>query len=1812
MFVCLAVRASTAGATPEAYEKIDLAASPHPGSFQHCTWLAGQKVFDGIPVDIAPFSVSQDLSLAKADEIDGISFKVPSKHYRGLAVVFALESWNRSYGFSAAVRGGGKFAEGEMSFAGYSDPRIQMVGRFNRGSTSFGVFFAVLPFRQEFWGCDGSAVLSFNRRLQQGTFWPDGSTRPMTSGASSGVNLIGVTLISDPSFPVCPLVDKTVEPLFGRAADLFAAPESLMQKLPDGKFVASETPETVEITPDDGSRLRFVLHGARQTRMEVVWKSGQVDSHVLWIQSQTDRLTAAFEGQPKGTAYTNENAAIAVGYLLTKYVRPNLRCYQADGSMVPSGWDYLAARDSLPMASEHVNVVSVRKSPSGRVALWWDGSLVYTFKPTQDRPEDDVAGVRMKFTKGAEYSLVRTDVGSVDRDRFELLDLSANPKAKAFKDAVLVAPDRPEVRMVGKFPVSIVKPLDSADVAICRQGKGAYSMTNDEYHGRDPLFGFGSAVHFRIPARQYERVCVVFALDPDPAKDKILNVRLASYVVNGAGSNRIVDKKLDFSHGLPSKIKVVGKVRLNGQTLPLYAMSVVLDVECIADLAARGDYLDFEFMGAMRDGKPIAGRESAFNVFGATLEASPVTVDVINAPDAPSNVFTQDESDRFLTLALRGETKAGVGCHVEWAATDRFGKKVLTSSADAGRLAKGAVRNLKIDLSRAKDPGLYDLAIVVKDSSSRRLVGRKTRFAVLPPAGRVVEKSESPYATWWFYGLHGTPSSWSAAGPLLQKAGIRKISTAEALTAEAMKKYDVTYTGHVMAPASSGFDSVRGCFKEHEGLDGEQWFVSQVSSKIASVPYADHLMVWHESAPLSLIPEEILGLPVPAATESDIRNAKYINEVGRLARKHFPQLRIQIGNTSASLGAASLPFRGGADPQYYDAIGIETPSQSIMPERLAVYGLQGMLMSKEVASFYAKRPVPAAGCFEYVYRTERALGETMQAAYYMRDVIISLANRMPMISPALLFDVANAYYESMWGAAGLIGRNPSCEPKLSYVAYAALTKALDGVSFLEELPTGSSTVYALSFRRADGMHALAVWCARGEAMLKLDVSAGSQMEMCGKTVPFVKGTVRASEEPSYVLTSGRVRSATIVSRAFRQAEAVASSAMEIFRFDKRDKVEMCPDEKMRSKGHACLPILQPSADFRLAEVSDAERGPCLEVSLDTVTTNVNRYVTEYTTLRLKDPVRVETPQDRIGIWVKGNSSWGRIRFEITDVDGETFVNYMHPSTGVSAWDTLDMEGLLTVNFDGWSFVSCRFEGGLRYDSEKGLSNAPWNVEVSGGYSSNRKVDFPIVVKAVTVCMNREKPGILDFKPTVPSIRLGEIKVTSASNALICSLEPDFGVEFNDMDACVSLNADSVSSTCGLVWTLVSGSSVITGECDSVTGKVKFSGVPIRRSEDNLCTVKAAGAENVLYERTFVIAGGRHVLTWICEDENHAGETGSWSAESDYEEGCVSVEGEDGFVPSAGASDGNRVTVRVKASFDDSEPHDPVDGSQLAFRLNGDCFQVLSGGPQTWLDVAADGVPAVPQRSYELIFDVNYGAGDFGVSVVGENGVVPFESDGIVRFALARTGKSALSEVWFTGSGQVASIYGDYVDASVARTGGVRYDTLEEACASGGPVAVTWPKILAGDALSKVARGSEITLPIVCKPLEVRLAPGILVRPASNQPPGLLAFVSPLTWFDVVTRDEAVTLELNATATPQIGPTDDGPALTFDGTMLHLSVTNAKPGLSYALSSVTDLSKPFEPPTDVWQRFDGVVEGPTTLSAEMVESVAFFKVFVSDR
>ena len=1166
-------------------------------------------------------------------------------------------------------------------------------------------------------------------------------------------------------FTITEAMDIPADPSERQFADF----RSLSQRVPGGHVVGRKG-EAVSLTPAPRAGIRFST-GTEPSQMTIYRSApsdgkgpGRVTTHDIRVMPQKRPVQAHVIGIEKGAEASLPDACIDISGIDCQYVRPSLNMYQTYWSMVPKGYEMLRAWHALPPASQHpLDVDFVQRSDGSGLDVYLDGSLSKTFWSNQG---ERITNVVFRFSEGVRYAVKRDILKNVDTERFTVIDLSANPRAKALVGAKCDL--RPGLRNFSGVPIKVARPIDSADATICKQALGSWALEVEAYHGRSPHDGFPSAIHYRLPAAPFVRAHLLFALDPEPAKDRFLTVRMGHYARNGSGANMIADSVIDLTDERKlAEYEKVGTVRVRGIDTPVYRAEVPLDLGKILDVVtgkfyddiSSGGYIDFELLGRCGEGggvKPDEGLNSAFNILGVTLEKLPVWIDC--RQEAVGNVFTADEkTERKMSFVVTA-AEAGAKGSVSWKVFDACGKDIARERHEYDFAEAGASNVFDIVLWEKLSPGYYPFEVVFADESGVNRLTHKGAFAILPPGGRMVDKLDSPYGIWWF-SAHGSPGQAEIGGPLMRKAGIVRSAFNNALTKEDYEKYHLTGKRvHLMRfvvdkeTRSLGTEMVDGVAKPTEEV--AEYLLRRA---LEEDPTIDTVMLWHESAPGYGIPEELLGMPVSRDKISEDKIfAHQVNTAGRIVRKVAADmkrdLRLQIGNSSASIGAVVRPLRAGANPDYYDQIGIETPSQSIPPECLSEVGLQGMVVAREAAEYYAKRPVALNGCWEYTYRCDNNIGARQQAEWYMRDALISLANQMRNVAPGILFDCKSGYYNTLWGASGMVGRSPFCYPKRAYVAYAVLTSVLDDVQFVRQLDTGSTTVYAVEFQRKDGKVVTALWAARGEVLFALDTDGlGTATHMLGETERLRRGrtAIWGGTSPTYVVTERPLRSVSIAGRAFGEDEAIAKQAQVVWSMNDANQIVVEPDPGYETKHTRFLPILKPS-DFTVKQVQDEEKGACVEVALDlTKHADTSRYITEYTTLRFKWPKIVPGKPAILGVWVKGNSNWGKIRFEIEDAQGEIFKN----TTIDWGCDCQDWPANLAVNFDGWGYVYCALaENSFFTEHGPGTVGSDWASMGPG----DRKIDFPIKVRAITVPMNRTKLDLLDFKPSAPAIRLCDL------------------------------------------------------------------------------------------------------------------------------------------------------------------------------------------------------------------------------------------------------------------------------------------------------------------------------------------------------------------------------------------------------------------------------------------------------------------------
>lgn len=166
-------------------------------------------------------------------------------------------------------------------------------------------------------------------------------------------------------------------------------------------------------------------------------------------------------------------------------------------------------------------------------------------------------------------------------------------------------------------------------------------------------------------------------------------------------------------------------------------------------------------------------------------------------------------------------------------------------------------------------------------------------------------------------------------------------------------------------------------------------------------------------------------------------------------------------------------------------------------------------------------------------------------------------------------------------------------------------------------------------------------------------------------------------------------------------------------------------------------------EFELSDVVDGDKDPCLELKLNRMG-ELPDIVGEYTALRPREPVMISGRPSTIGLWVKGDSGWGKIIFEIQDSTGEVW-----RTDGV--WH--DWPGDLSICHDGWRFMAFPIDGGSQVR----------NISVGARWTSRSPtktgtIRFPIKLAGLCVVMNRKALDLTDMKEAKAILRFHNIGV----------------------------------------------------------------------------------------------------------------------------------------------------------------------------------------------------------------------------------------------------------------------------------------------------------------------------------------------------------------------------------------------------------------------------------------------------------------------
>ena len=821
-----------------------------------------------------------------------------------------------------------------------------------------------------------------------------------------------------------------------------------------------------------------------------------------------------------------------------------------------------------------------------------------------------------------------------------------------------------------------------------------------------------------LPKGLYWRAHVLAASDGQEGKDPVLTLRSGAFQGRGFLTDTTVDVPAfdalaagpaadslggEFIRGKNDNA-VKGRLFLTpvtihvGDLLKLIELDGIktFDVQLTRRLHVKVSAPDPANFAIMPLGAP-----SGVRVFGITFERSPVSLAVEG--QSTLNVFPDARQPSFdLELENLTDEQRNVELTARWRRDDRGAGAQPGEQAWRLTLAAGEKRTIRHQL-QCGEFGKYDYAVGLRDGELGELLTHRTTFARLPKFAKapLEEGLKSRFCIWYWDGTHETLGGGAAA--------------------EAVDWLGVGYA-FLFKP----YDK-----KEYQRL------MSRLRKMGIRDFYTDVMHCYDElgvSLPWTFsYPAFMLNEPRHKLTDKDEAWLKEQWDWGikhcKKIRAEKPETKIIFGNSGIIL-VEELLYRG-FPAELFDALGIKACGLMRMserqPEGAAFHTVYWFKRALEEYGY--KKPLWGWHEAQYHGTSPGNHSQQAQADLYVRDMLHGLSYDLARICPASIEDVGDGYYWSNWGAVGLFTRAPDVHPKLSYVAYAVAAHVLSDADFVRAVETGSHSAYCLEFDRRRGDKLLACYTIRGKRAVTLSGTFDGEVRLIdqqgnARILRTQGGAVSFEITPSPVFVEGirLCRQAALGPPVYADLPKVEMRP--IAGLDSLDKWRLVasPSEVL-DNGNFDMP--RQKGKFEVSVVGDEVKGRCLQFAIKSRGRRPP-WIPSYQAMELKEPIEIPGKPAAVGLWVKGNSGWGRVNLELRDAKGERWLSIGQPM----AWNANDEMSVSYIIFDGWRWMQIPLPGhyGSGYHWPR---YANWRNGTAEG-KGDGVIDYPLSLTGLVV------------------------------------------------------------------------------------------------------------------------------------------------------------------------------------------------------------------------------------------------------------------------------------------------------------------------------------------------------------------------------------------------------------------------------------------------------------------------------------------------
>ena len=609
-------------------------------------------------------------------------------------------------------------------------------------------------------------------------------------------------------------------------------------------------------------------------------------------------------------------------------------------------------------------------------------------------------------------------------------------------------------------------------------------------------------------------------------------------------------------------------------------------------------------------------------------------------------------------------------------------------------------------------------------------------FAHLAPDNREREWNGQGFlfSYWGFDGKHHSPSADQTAD-VMYRAGARAGSSYGVPGLEKYSKILRVRASPWLIKKSLPAFSKKTDFTEEECRDFGQSMIEKMRKNRDLYMREGRVYLFpepHIGTFSSSIPPMYYGEPEYKFTEKEKEKARsYINTgvcAVKTIRNEFPDFKILLPWGDPGFMIALL--RQGYPPELFDGVAVDIPGFERLPEQqLRQISLHRLwLLKQEFKRF---------GCedkeLDFVEGMSVPVGpgactQDEQKDRYIRSNLLYMAYGVKRFYGGVgAFSAGNWYGSEHYGRAAALNRIPYCNPFPLYTAYATMTDILEGAEFDQWLPTGSLNTYCLRFNRPRGP-VYALWTLRGKRDVELNIEQASLVKVTDSQnnshpldVNDYNVTVEVSTSPVWVTGIDKIMDMKPGKPVYSEKPAENHTVLDDF-----SKKHWCYDpgrDLSYENNHWDTKRFASLLDVSYAS-SDEQNASVLQVELEEPEKDP-KVMPLYGKIVPDEPFVIPGKASALGLWVKGNGSWGRVIYTLRDAKGELWRNI-----GVKdQWNCDDIHAWSFFNFDGWRYMSFPLPAHSAYDSFRELGTTWWNSE--GG---DEVVDLPLTLENMIVEM----------------------------------------------------------------------------------------------------------------------------------------------------------------------------------------------------------------------------------------------------------------------------------------------------------------------------------------------------------------------------------------------------------------------------------------------------------------------------------------------